>query len=704
MSARRLRLGAAVVLVAASRGIAGPPEAPPAFPAAISVVVLPVFVTDENRQAVRGLTKDDFEVRDDGKRMEIAGFRSIDAGDPTGLDTLADSPAARRHFLFLFDLSFTGVDALSRSRRAALDFVQNQLRERDLAAVATFSSTHGLRVLLTFTSDRVQLGQAIKTLGVLQPDRQADPLGLVFDLRDLGNTAADMIPEEKGGTDMGEVMRALQIRFKQSEETAYRERVSALVEALGQLGKLLDSVQGRKQVIFLSNGFDDAVLAGAQGDQFAQDSEAVVRGRSWEASPSRRFGDSGIRDDLSRVLHSFSASDAVIHTVDLSGLRAATDLRQQTAEPARRVGQESLAEIAGLSGGRFFKNTNDLGRVFAEVSELSRHYYLLTFEPTEVKGPGKFHKLVVRLQPKRLKASHRSGYFERVEPKQAPTLARRFQAAEIVANGLVREELPLQALALVYRPSGDGILTPVVLELEGKGLLGPTDSPLELEIYGYAFDPAGVLQDTAMMFARVDPRQTGARLRAGGLQCHMTFRLKPGVYNLRFLVQDVPSGRIGAKWLEVSVPAFSAQEMFLAPPLFMDDPEHWVILDVPSRESRGSSAAPFRAPEAFAPQVQPTLVNGRSQRVFVVAFDAGRRYDPGASFEITPRLLDRDGAAVSFGRVSLDRALADDGGLRRYVLAFTPNGVPAGRYTFRITLRDPASGRVSEAYRNVRVE
>src|SRR5262249_28616246 len=154
-----------------------------------------------------------------------------------------------------------------------------------------------------------------------------------------------------GGSEPGEVLRALQIRYKQSEEAAYRERVRALVEALGQLGKLLDSVQGRKQVVFLSNGFDDAVLAGAQGDQSTQNGEAVVRGRSWEVTSAQRFGDSGIRDELSHVLRSFSASDTVVHTVDLSGLSSDTDMRQQTTQPARRAGQESLSEIAGLSGG-----------------------------------------------------------------------------------------------------------------------------------------------------------------------------------------------------------------------------------------------------------------------------------------------------------------------------------------------------------------
>jgi hypothetical protein len=72
--------------------------AAPEFPSSISIVVFPVFVTDRDGHAVQGLTREDFEIRDDGKRAEIAGFRDIDAGDPEGVEALRSSPAARRHY------------------------------------------------------------------------------------------------------------------------------------------------------------------------------------------------------------------------------------------------------------------------------------------------------------------------------------------------------------------------------------------------------------------------------------------------------------------------------------------------------------------------------------------------------------------------------------------------------------------------------
>ena len=63
-----------------------------------------------------------------------------------------------------------------------------------------------------------------------------------------------------------------------------------------------------------------------------------------------------------------------------------------------RITRESLSQIASLSGGRLFKDTNDVGAVFRELSEVSRRYYLIAFEPEGEPRPGRFHKLKVKVR------------------------------------------------------------------------------------------------------------------------------------------------------------------------------------------------------------------------------------------------------------------------------------------------------------------
>src|SRR5690606_22347066 len=55
----------------------------PAFRTSISFVEVDAFVTDGAGAFVRGLTKDDFEVYDDGVRQDVASFTVIDLPGPS---------------------------------------------------------------------------------------------------------------------------------------------------------------------------------------------------------------------------------------------------------------------------------------------------------------------------------------------------------------------------------------------------------------------------------------------------------------------------------------------------------------------------------------------------------------------------------------------------------------------------------------------
>jgi VWFA-related protein len=680
----------------------GAPRPSPTFGTEITVVSLPVYVSDSKGRSVTGLTADDFVVEDNGRVVRIAGFREIDAGAAPAETEAPLPPEARRQFLLLFDLSFTGVSGLMRSRQAAVGFVKDGLGPSDLVAVATFSATHGLSLLTGFTSDRAQLLRAIGTLGLLQRDRQADPLGLAYDLTEVGSALSDSIPEDGSVFD---AVRAVQMRYQRSQEAQYRERILGLLDGMGGLAKALDAVQGRKQVVFLSNGFDDTVLTGQQGKNAQEEGDAVAHGRIWEVPSESRFGDAQVRQLMVEMLRAFSSSDAVVHTVDLSGLTARGDARNAAPEPQFHSGRESLSEMASLSGGRLFKDANDVSAVFRELSDMSRRYYLVAFEPDGEARPGRFHKLKVKVRAKGTAVSHRSGYFERAAFAARPPLARRFEAADLIEKGAARSAVPLSALALPYVRAGGKVAVPVVLEAQGSDLVsGPSAETLSLELYGYALDAAGSVRDFVALASNLDLAKVGERLRGSGLQAHATFTLPPGAYSLRFLLRDAVTGRSGTHWMEISVPEVQTGEVVLLPPLFMDDPQRWLVLHAPSSATR-ATGSPFRVgSEAFAPRPRPVVANGREQRVCLLAQDGGRAYDAGASFEILPSLLDRAGASVPLGDFRLSQAVADDDGYRRFVLRFTPAGVQAGDYSQRVRVRDPQTGRVGESFQAVRVE
>jgi VWFA-related protein len=675
----------------------------PRFEATLNVVAVPVFVTDGQGRALAGLTREDFQITDDGQPVEIVGFQAFDSGDPAIADLLEEAPAARRQFLLLFDLSFSSVSGLVRAQKAALEFVGEKLRPYDLAAVATVSTTHGVRLLQTFSSDRAQLRKALQSLGVMQLDRRTDPLGLVYDLREMGDALGQTPHGEKGGREeFGEDVREMLIRYQQMELTSYEQRISAFVDGLGHLGRALGSLQGRKQVILFSSGFDPRALSGNQGDDAVAASEAVLHGRTWEVRPGSRFGDNQLRVEMEQALRTFSTSDAVVHAVDLSGLAVGGEVSRAGREPARRGGDESLEQIANLGGGRVFKRTNDAGRALAEVLELSRYYYLLAFDPAKAKGPGEFHKLKVRARRQGAQVSHRSGYFERKAYAETTPLEREFEAAEIIAKGVERGEIGVRVMAVPYTSAEGTVTLPVVLEVDGATLLGGNaGGKIGLEVFGYAFDAQNHAVDSVAFTANLDPAVVGSRLRGHGAQLHATFTLPAGKHDLRFLVRDAATGRSGSSGLAVTVPALDqGSGVALFPPLFMGDPREWLVLHARSARTTADRSPFVVDQEPFVPRARPRLRNGEAERVCLLAFDGGAQFDPGTSFEIKPALLDREGAVVPVGKFQMLRTTAE-AGFRRFVLGFTPIAVPPGDYSFRVRLRDPASGRVSEAYQSV---
>src|SRR5262249_1790907 len=192
-----------------------------------------------------------FQVQDEGKPVKVVRFQEIDIGSPTVEAQMRRTPAARRQFLLLFDLSFSTPNGIVQSRRAATDFVAKALAPTDLAAVATFSIRGGMKLLVSFTSDRVQLQQAISTLRFSRLDRKPDPLELPYDIPPAGMPIGGVqTPPAAGGSkvDVMEEIRGLQVMRNQAESATYRLQVSMLIDSMVQLGHALDAAQGRKQI------------------------------------------------------------------------------------------------------------------------------------------------------------------------------------------------------------------------------------------------------------------------------------------------------------------------------------------------------------------------------------------------------------------------------------------------------------------------
>ena len=105
----------------------------------VSYVEVPVTVVDRSGNPIRGLTKANFEIVDEGKKRAVAGFDVVDfsSGETAAAAAASITPAARRNFLLVFDLSFSSPNSMVRAQEAARHFVTNMAAHQDRIGIAT---------------------------------------------------------------------------------------------------------------------------------------------------------------------------------------------------------------------------------------------------------------------------------------------------------------------------------------------------------------------------------------------------------------------------------------------------------------------------------------------------------------------------------------------------------------------------------------
>jgi len=681
-----------------------PPQPGPVRESAeVALVEVPVRVTDRDGRPLTGLSQQDFTLLDDGRPQQVVGFDAIDLAEkvqPASGETLP--PAARRRFLILFDFSFARPKSVVAARRAARELVLHGLGENDLAAVATYSVERGVRLLATFSSDRAQVAQAIETLGLEALPQVRDPLAFAFDTSTLRGGAGPNGSAERGSSRVGDLVDALQTMsslHRARDDEYARGRVRHLVQSFRDLAQTLDAVEGRKDVIYLSEGFSGRYLVGER--ETSQERQWLIQGEQWKVDADKRFGSSSLRGELGEMGEIFRRSDTVIHAVDIAGIR--TDGNAETEavplDPARI--ENSLYEITSGTGGEVFRNANDLGGQLSRLMSQTSVVYVLAFRPDRSGREGRFHKLQVRVAAPGARVSARAGYYERRGFRQLTPLERSLSAADVIANEVPVRDIRTRVLATPFATSETVAAVPVLLEIPGADFLeGEKGDRTGLEIYVYANDQDNRLADYFVQTIGIDLTKSRERLKAGGFKYYGELVLPPGTYRLRALVRNADTGRMGLSVSSLQVPAFSARQPYLLPPMFLEEKGEWLQLQGSSSGAAGTAGYPVLGlgNESFGPAALPEVPSGTASRVCLVAYHFGP-VSGAEALKVGSQILAEDGRPVSEGTLSvLGKSTPEPDGKRMLLLSFeAPPGLAPGRYGLRIFLQDAATGQARQA-------
>ena len=705
-------LGLAVWFWGAAAAPGADQKKPLVFGSDVALVQVPVFVSGRDGAAAQGLTADDFKVDEDGKPVKVVSFRFVDTTSDEQQESIRGASAARRRFLLLFDKSFTDPFGLARARTYASEFVLHDLAASDLVAVATFDFLHGIKLVANFTEDRRVVEHAIYSLGVTSLSKISDPLAIAADF-----STTDLTPERGAGAEsetpsalINDIIAALAIRARSAEEQSYKARVLTLLDSFEQLGESLRRIDGRKQVVYFSTGFNSTMLVGQDQADQTRAAEAIASGRLWEVDSDARYGDTRMRMVVHETLEHLARADAVIHSIDLGGLGYKEEYNQAVSERGMATrdagGRESLALIAAETGGRFYKDANNLRPVLKEMADMTSRYYVLGVQPKEGKLDGGFRKLRVRVKPNGLKVSHRPGFFERsdqIASAPLPILQRQFEAAELLTardvSGAAKESLPFRVLLLPVPSDAEKQSLGLLVQIPKTSLSGA--GPLEM--YGYATSTSGSVEGHFAHFLRLDG-DSAAATQAGdwqGVSFAGRFDVPAGDYTLKFLAQRPQTGESGIRMFEVKVPKRQASRGFLLPPLFIDASHGWFEVALKTGDFRG---LPFEMQVGgipFRPRTELTVTPGRRERVVLIAYDPDTAGDPAVDVDIRSALLDDSGKRFPPGAITVENVVRGADGRRSYVLGFTPEDVPPGDYTLRMHLGE--AGSVLQSYTRLKV-
>ncbi|HEV2856070.1 MAG TPA: VWA domain-containing protein [Thermoanaerobaculia bacterium] len=666
----------------------------------VVVVEVPVQVVRDGKP-VRGLTAADFEVYEGRQKQEITGFEVLDlaavpAAAPAGgrSEAVRRLPmSARRRFVLLFDLGYSKPTSLLKARETAKRLLDGGFHPTDLIAVAAYLPSQGPQLLLGFTPNRQQVREAVDRLSPAQNHFASDPLLLAGSV-DAGDgaapqpqsqVAASADTEATTGYTGREATVSSRAAVERSEREKQRSTLAAFTRAVGVFADAMAAVDGRKNVILLSEGFDSALALGTTDEaENLEMSTNSIRGDVWNIDNDQRFGNTKASGDLEKMLEALRRADCVVQAVDIGGVRAsADDLRA-----ARSAGADGLFLMANSTGGELYQNFNDLGTAMEKMLDRTSVTYVLSFQP-DVKQDGQYHKLRVELKnAKAGRVVYRPGYYAPKPFNQRTGLEKALQTAGQVVAGQEGGPVGLSVLAAPFKVPGNTLdnkaYVPVVIEIDGPSLLAGTEGKaLPAEIYVYAMDEQGAVQDFFTQTAGLDLAKVGDGLRQGGIKFFGDLDLQPGNYSVRVLVRNARTGAAGLRVAALEVPVFSQAAPVLLPPLFPDTAAgHWLVLRE-AKVRQGEVPYPFMSgSQPYIPSSRPALRPGESSALSLVGYRLGE-----GELQAQAVVMTAEGKEAGEGKIEIvQREKAEAGGPDRLAATFRPPQLQPGEYLLLITL------------------
>ena len=669
-----------------------------------------VMVFDKDGRFKDNLRREDFELRIDGKVKPIEFFERVTAGSANEEAQLAAARGSvitrakgqpipldrgRTIFFFIDDLHLDLAGAQA-ARKVITRFIDAEMSQNDEAAVTSASGQLGF--LQQLTDNKTVLRRALERLvpHPYQVTDQQQPAMSEFQALRIENYDRDVT-----GFYVDALIRETPMLSRQTAESMVQSRaISVLRQAanitrnslagLEYLVRSASSLPGQKLLFFLSNGF-------------------FINGRV-----------SDTRERLQKITSLAARNGVVIFSLDARGLvatlaDASTDVpfdpsfrlrRSETAELSAT--QDGMHALAYDTGGRAIFNTNDLGSGLKQALAETSVYYLLAWKPDQEKpSSSKFRRIEVKLVNKPdLVTRVRRGFFDLEPPpvandKNKKVTEKKEEAKLWTAIGasMPNHGLPFSLSLLYIDTPQKGPLLSASMQIPTEFLTFTTvegKSKSVVELAGAVYNDKG--QAGAQLNQRLtitSPPANAALPAPNSFRYTFPIHLEPGLYQGRFGVRDVATGKTGTAHAWIEIPPLVPGEVQLSS-LHIGE-----RTPTPVTNASVSAGGPG---ENVNLKVDHNFSSSSHLRFLVFVYNAARGSDTKPDVALQVLLLRDSHPVVTTPLKKLVLDGVPDLSRVPYAAEISLANLPAGRYLLKVNVIDRVSKRTASQEAQIEID
>ncbi|HEX4605362.1 MAG TPA: VWA domain-containing protein [Candidatus Angelobacter sp.] len=507
-------------------------QSTPVLRANTRLVVVDVVATNGKGESIPDLKASDFVMLEDSQVQKISGF-SFHQGKatvvaqatlPPNIVTNVPQVQASSLNIILFDAVNGDFTEHAYARDELLKFFNSTPLDRP---VALFSLQNDLKLLHDFTTDNKALSAVLTKY---RPPAQTAGIESVESRASAFTTAGAYHTSERG--------------------------IETTLNELNKLAKILKGYPGRKNLIWLSESFPFTLFP-ESNSQLNQD------GQSLRSSESSNGGPSSIQNLqtaspyktyaalVKKVADALMAAQVAVYVVDAGAVSKDDHL----------ASQHTMNILAESTGGKAFKNSNNLALGLKTSVEDGSIYYTLEYYPENRKWDGQFRAIQVKSSRPGVSLRYRQGYYaldpDKISKDETDSVAENFsRLLELDAPSVTGVLFQAQVVA----PPDKNKKVLVTFHVDPQSIAfehkddGKEYAKVMCTVWAYGKDKDKPAMFSGTVNANLPANEYQLMMKQHFMPCSRELELKPGTYTLRMGVLDRTTNKIGTASTRVTVP------------------------------------------------------------------------------------------------------------------------------------------------------